>query len=227
MKDERLGFRIITEIERIPRETYESLMGITTGNVCDAMDRSGAMSWQIKPVEPAMKCVGTAITVKARPRDNLMVYKALDIAQPGDVIVVALGNYTGASTWGDLTSLIGKQKSIAGMVTDGLVRDTVGIREVGLPVFARGSVPSSPFKDGPGEINVPVQCGGIVVRPGDIVFGDVDGVVVIPREHASEVVKKALEIDASEVEKVKSIKAGHLIPDSIDGRLKELGYRID
>ena len=143
------------------------------------------------------------------------------------VIVVALGDYTGAATWGDLTSLIGKQKGIAGTVTDGLVRDTAGIREVGLLVFARGSIPSSPFKDGPGEINVPLQCGGIVVRPGDIIFGDADGVVVIPREHASKVVKKAVEIDASEVEKVKSIKAGHLIPDSIDARLKELGYKID
>jgi regulator of RNase E activity RraA len=225
--EEKLGFRIFTKVNRVSREKFEKLMQVTTGNVCDAMDRFGAMDYQVKPVDPTMKCIGTAVTLKGRPCDNLIVYKALEIAQPGDVIVIGLYNYTINSTWGDLTSLIAKQKNLAGMVTDGLVRDVFGIKEVGLPVFSRGSVPTSPFKDGPGEVNVPITCGGAMVRPGDIVFGDVDGVVVIPPEHVDQIVKKALQIAADEEKKVKDIKSGKLIPDWVEKTLKEKGYVID
>ena len=222
--EEKLGLRVFTKVSRTPREKFEKLMKVTTGNVCDAMDRFGAMDYHIKPIDPMMKCVGTAITVKARPCDNLIVYKALEIAQPGDIIVIGIYNYTASSTWGDLTSLIGKQKGLAGMVTDGLVRDVFGIKEVGLPVFSRGSIPTSPFKDGPGEVNVPITCGGISVRPGDILFGDVDGVVVISQENVDQVVRRAMEIAAEEEKKVKDIKSGHLIPDWVEKTLKERGY---
>jgi regulator of RNase E activity RraA len=225
--EEKLGLRVFTKVNRVPREKFEKLMQVTTGNVCDAMDRFGSMEYQIKPVDPGMKCVGSAITVKARPCDNLIVYKALEIAQPGDIIVIGIYNYTVSSTWGDLTSLIGKEKCLAGMVTDGLVRDIFGIKEVGLPVFSRGSIPTSPFKDGPGEVNGPITCGGISVRPGDIIFGDVDGVVVIPQENVDQVVRRALEIAVEEEKKVKDIKSGHLIPDWVGKILKERGYIID
>ena len=224
--EEKLGLRVFTKVNRVPRERFEKLMGVTTGNVCDAMDRFGAMDYQIKPVDPKMKCVGTAIIVKARPCDNLIVYKALEIAQPGDVIVIGIYNYTASSTWGDLTSLIGKEKGLAGMVTDGLVRDVFGIKEVGLPVFSRGSIPTSPFKDGPGEVNVPITCGGVLIRPGDIIFGDVDGVVVIPQENVDQVVRKALQIGVDEEKKVKDIKSGKLIPDWVEKTLKEKGFVI-
>lgn len=225
--EEKFGLRIFTKVNRVSRERFKKLMEVTTGNVCDAMDRFGAMDYQIKPVDSGMKCVGTAITVKARPCDNLIVYKALEISQPGDVIVIGIYNYTASSTWGDLTSLIGKEKGLAGMVTDGLVRDVFGIKEVGLPVFSRGSIPTSPFKDGPGEVNVPITCGGIFVRPGDIIFGDVDGVVVIPQENVDQVVRRAFEIAAEEEKKVKDIKSGHLIPDWVERSLKEKGFIVD
>jgi regulator of RNase E activity RraA len=225
--EEKFGFRIFTKINRIPREQFEMLMEVTTGNVCDAMDRFGAMDYQIKPIDPSMKCIGTAITVKARPCDNLIVYKALEIAQSGDVIVIGIYNYTSNSTWGDLTSLIAKKKGLAGMVTDGLVRDALGIKKVGLPVFSRGSVPTSPFKDGPGEINVPITCGGVFVRPGDIIFGDIDGVVVIPQENVLQVVRKALEIAREEEKKIEDIHSGHLIPEWVEKTLRERGYVIE
>jgi 4-hydroxy-4-methyl-2-oxoglutarate aldolase len=114
----------------------------------------------------------------------------------------------------------------AGMVTDGLVRDIFGIKEVGLPVFSRGSIPTSPFKDGPGEVNVPITCGGAVVRPGDIIFGDVDGVVVIPLEYVDQIVQKALQVAVDEEKKVKDIKSGKLIPDWVEKTLKEKGFVI-
>lgn len=225
-ENQKLGLRIFTKVDRVPRKRFERLLEVTTGNVCDAMGRCGAMHYEIKPLAPGFKCVGTAVTVKARPCDNLLVYKALEIAQPGDVIVIETSDFTGRSTWGDLTSLIAKERGLAGMVTDGLVRDSIGIQKVGFPVFARGTSPNSPFKDGPGEVNVPVSCGGVVVRPGDIVFGDVDGVVVIPKEHVDRVVLRALEISRDEEEKVENIKAGHHIPDWVEAALEEKGYVI-
>ncbi len=227
MTQQKLGRRIVTRIDRVPRDRFEKLMQVTTGNACDAMDRFGAMDYRIKPVHPSMKCVGTAVTVKARPCDNLIIYKALEVAEPGDVIVIGLGGFTGNAVWGDITSLIGRKKNLAGMVTDGLVRDTPGIEEVGLPVFAMGAVPSSPFKDGQGEVNVPITCGGITVMPGDIVLGDADGVAVVPAAHIDAVTRRALEIVAEEERKIAAIEAGHLIPDWVDPKLRELGYELD
>ncbi len=226
MKEEKIGFRVYTKIDRVSKERYEKLMKVTTGNVCDAMDRFGAMNYQIKPVDPNMKCVGTAITVKTRPCDNMLVYKALEIAKPGDVIVIGIYEYTTNSVMGDLTSLIAKERGLAGMVTDGLVRDSIGIKEVGLPVFSKGSIPSSPYKDGPGEVNVPIVCGGVTVNPGDIIFGDIDGVVVIPKQNIDQVVSKAIEISLNEEEKVKNIKAGNHIPDWVGKKLTEKNYMI-
>lgn len=226
MKKEKIGYRIYTKVDRLDRKRFEKLLKVTTGNVCDAMNRFGAMDYQIKPVDPDMKFVGTAITVKNRPCDNLLLYKALDIAKPGDVIVIGNYNYTTNAVLGDLTSLIAREKKLAGIVTDGLGRDTKGIKEVGLPVFLRGSTPSSPYKDGPGEVNVPIVCGGVVVNPGDIIFGDVDGVVVVPKKNVDQVVSKATEIALNEEVKVKDIKAGNFIPDWVEKKLKEEKYMI-
>jgi regulator of RNase E activity RraA len=223
-EEERIGYRIEGLRNRVSQEVYGRLLEASSGNVCDAMGRFGAMDYRIKPVDPAMKCVGTAITVKSRPCDNLIVYKALDMAQAGDVIVIGTGRFTGASVWGDLTSLIAREKRLSGMVTDGLVRDTAGIKDVGIPVFASGSIPSSPFKDGPGEINVPISCGGVTVEPGDIIFGDVDGVLVIPQGGVKEIASQALAIAAKEASKTEEILSGKLIPDWVNDKLKDLGY---
>lgn len=224
---EKLGYRIKESSEKPSKELVKKFKGYPTGNVVDAMDRTGAMNYKIKPVDSSMKMVGVALTVKARPCDNLIIYKALEMAEDGDVLVITNGEYTGASTWGDLTSMIGAQKKIAGMVTDGLIRDIQGISEVGLPVYAQGSSPNSPFKDGPGEINFTISCGGVVVNPGDIIVGDRDGIVVVPREIAEEVAAKLPAIAEKEEKIVKDIKSGKLIPDWVPARLSEVGYKIE
>ncbi len=218
-----IGFRVRTKIERAPKHLAERFAKYPTGNIVDAMGRVGAMDPGIKPVGRGMKLAGSALTVRIRACDNLVIYKAMELGQPGDVLVIATGNFQGAATWGDLTSMIAKAKGIVGVVTDGMVRDVDGICQVGLPVFARGATPNSPFKDGQGEVNFTVSCGGVTVRPGDILVGDGDGVVVIPREDWDEVLKGVAKVAEKESQTVANIQAGKLIPDWVAKTLAERG----
>lgn len=218
-----IGFRVRTKIQRAPRSLVDQLAKYPTGNIVDAMGRFGAMDHRVKPVGPGMKLAGSALTVRIRACDNLVIYKALELAQPGDVLVIATNNYEGAATWGDLTSMIARAKGAVGMVTDGMVRDMAGICEVGLPVFARGATPNSPFKDGQGEVNFPVACGGMPIRPGDILVGDGDGVVVIPREEGDEALKAVAKVVEKEEQTIANIRAGKLIPDWVAKTLAERG----
>lgn len=218
-----IGFRVRTKIERAPKHLTEQFAKYPTGNIVDAMGRFGAMDPGVKPVGPGMKFTGSAVTVRIRACDNLVIYKALELAQPGDVLVIATNNFQGAATWGDLTSMIAKAKGVAAMVTDGMVRDVEGICQVGVPVFARGATPNSPFKDGQGEVNFTVSCGGLAVRPGDILVGDGDGVVVVPREEWDEVLKGVAKILEKENQTVANIQAGKVIPDWVAKTLAERG----
>ena len=218
--------RVKVDMPRPDRSLFKAFEGATTGNVADAMNRVGAMDYRIKPVGAGMRCIGPALTIRIRPCDNLIIYKALEIAQPGDVLLIATSEFETSATWGDLTSMISLKKGLAGMVTDGHVRDAEGIREVGFPIFSRGVMPNSPFKDGPGEINFPVSCGGLPVHPGDIIFGDDDGVVVIPQEDFPQVAEKVPTILEKEAKTVKAIENGQLIPDWVAPLLAEKEFEI-
>ena len=148
--------------------------------------------------------VGPALTVKARAGDNLFLHQALDMAQPGDVIVVSNDEDTTRSIMGEIMFTYAKyQKKLGGLVIDGPVRDVDALREMDLPVYATGSTPDGPHKEGPGEVNVPISCGGISVHPGDIIVADADGIIVVPLKDTPEVleaVKKFHEQDAAKVE---------------------------
>lgn len=207
------GWTIVTDYDKPPADLVDRFRNAETGPVGDALGRSAAMHASIKPVFDC-RCVGTAVTVRTRPCDNLANYVALNIAGPGDVIVVGVGGYDGHSVWGDITSEIAHTKGLAGFVTDGMVRDVAGLKSVGLPVFARGLTPNSPHKDGPAEVNVPIVCGGVSVHPGDIIVGDADGVVVVPKPRAAEVADAADAIVAKEEGIRASIRANSGLPDS-------------
>ncbi|NLY50921.1 MAG: RraA family protein [Firmicutes bacterium] len=187
-----IGFRVYMSFERLPRTVVDGFKEIATPNIGDSMGRFYAMHPRVKNIgRPGSKLVGSALTVKAAPGDNLMVHKAIDIAQEGDVIVVATGGDLSHSMLGEIMCRLAALRGIRGFVLDGAVRDVAAIRELGFPVFAAGSTPGGPYKNGPGEINVPVSCGGVVVNPGDVVVGDDDGVMIIPRQEAEEVLAKA------------------------------------
>jgi 4-hydroxy-4-methyl-2-oxoglutarate aldolase len=179
-------------IERPSASLLARFAGLPSGFVTDAMNGTGSMHHRIKPVDPAMSFCGTAVTALCPPMDNLAVMAALDFVQPGDVIVVGTQSAEAAGIIGDLWAFGAKARGVVALVTDGLVRDVPGLLKAGLPVFAIGHSPNSGFRNGPGTVNLPITCGGIAVEPGDIVVGDRDGVVVVPRLQA-EVVAERLE----------------------------------
>ena len=220
------GFRIHQSTPRPGEALLQAFRNIPTGQVCDAMDRLGALDWRIKPLSPESALCGPALTVRTRPGDNLMVWKAVDVAQPGDVLVIATYGHTVTSTFGEFVVKAARAKGVAGIVCDGMCRDLSGIRAAGLPTFVLGASPAAPGKDGPGEIGGRVSCGGVVVEAGDIVVGDEDGVVVVPLADGRAV---ALALDAvrqKEASMQANLDAGQLIPGWVDKRLAELGCEL-
>lgn len=182
---------IVREFTRPEPQVAKGFEGIPTGVISDAMGRTGSMAAEIKPIWPRAKLVGPALTVRTFPADNLMIHKAVTLAKPGDVLVVNAGGYKDTAVFGDLLGFSCKVHGIAGVVIDGASRDAEGTASIGFPVFARAVLPMGPFKDSPGAINMPLSCGGVAVRPGDIIVGDADGVVVVPVECAADVLSKA------------------------------------
>lgn len=223
----RFGFTIRLDFERPEPSLVEGFRGAATGNLGDALGRSAAMSARIKPVTPAASTFcGVALTLRARPADNLLVWKALDMARPGDVLVIATGGYEEHACLGDLLARVAAARGVAAVVTDGAVRDADGLAEVGMPVFAAAVTPNSPQKDGPGDLNLPVTCGGQVVEPGDILVGDRDGVVVVPRREAAAALSELQRVQANERERLAQIARGELIPGWVDAALAERQARM-
>jgi regulator of RNase E activity RraA len=178
--------------------------------------------------DPELRLVGPACTVKVYPGDNLMVHKALDIARPGDVVVIDTSSSMMTAVLGDLVSTKAKYRGIAGFVVDGLIRDLPGILGLGdMPVFARGVTPHGPMQRGPGELNYPISAGGIVVHPGDIVAADLNGVVVVPRENAEDVLRQLRDRRAQEADYVAGVAQGNFSNTWVDVILEGEGVFAD
>lgn len=217
MSDAKL--RIRPNFERPPMATVDAFKDSQTGHVVDAMGRRGALEAGIKPQTTAAKFSGTALTVWTVPRDNLAPYAAIKFATPGDVLVIATGGSDEASVFGDIAVGMAKNSGIAAVVTDGLVRDVEGLEAVGIPVFARGLSPNSPFKNGPGEIGGKVAIGRVAIEAGDIVIGDRDGVVVVPRENADAILGRMSTVLEKERSMEASVAAGTRYPGWLDDTL--------
>lgn len=210
------GFRIKRHISRPAQSIVFGLARFPTAELADLMNRIYSMDAGVKNHINNNSIAGSACTVRVFAGDNLMVHKALDIAQPGDVIVVGTGGKSPNAIMGDLVSTKASHRSIAGFVIDGLIRDVIGIKKVGMPIFCRGITPIGPFHRGPGEINYPVSCGGVVVNPGDIIVGDADGVVVVPRESGTDILEKAIKRQQAQNGYVKSVKGGEFSNEWVD-----------
>ena len=207
----------------------EAFAGAPTGNVVDAMDGVGALEYSIKPLEaPSTPMVGVALTCDCGPGDNLALFGAMSVAKPGDVLVAAAGGYKGAAVTGDLMLGMMRNIGVAGFVTDGLVRDIAGILAVGLPVFCAGVSPNSPVRNGPGTVGEPVYVGGLRIESGDIVIGDRDGIVVVPRSRAAAVLEALSRVRESEAAIEAKIRDGLRIPDFVAGPLaSDRVHRLD
>ncbi len=206
---EGAGFRIFTNVERPDRALVERFRGIPSSNINDMMNRLYNTDASIKSLNH-LPMLGTAITVRVPLGDNLMFHRALDIAQPGDVLVVDGGGCMERSLAGEIMITYAEKKGLAGIVVNGALRDLDGILRSSMPVYAKGITPQGPFKNGPGEINVPVCCCGVVVLPGDILVGDLDGVVVIRKDDAPYIIDKAQEKLAKETKKLSAYAEGRV-----------------
>jgi 4-hydroxy-4-methyl-2-oxoglutarate aldolase len=198
-------------------ELVTALTGATTGHLVDAMGGNGALDWRIKPLGDAVpNFCGIAVTCDAGPADNLAVFGALDVGQPGEVVIAATGGHLAAAVIGDLVVGMARNCGLVAIVTDGSVRDAAGILAVGLPVYCAGVSPNSPARNGPGSVGLPIIVGGVAVASGDIVIGDRDGVVVIPRLMAAQVVAKLAEVRAAEEALEAKVKAGLRLPEFVE-----------
>ena len=195
-----IGNRIYTKFERPAPELVEAFRGLPSSNINDEMNRLYCMHDYIRLLNPdkARPLLGVAFTVKVPLGDNLFFHQALDMAQPGDVIVVDGGSGCNRSLAGEIMLRFSDRKGLAGIVADGCLRDLDGIEQLSMPIYAKGITPQGPWKNGPGEINVPIACGGQVVFPGDILVGDKDGIVVIRRQDAALVAEVAQKKKAGE-----------------------------
>ena len=216
------GFRVLTDVPRTPPELVEALRGKASSDVSDAMGRFYAMDPGIVSRTGLPLC-GVAVTVNARPGDNLMLHKAMELARPGDVLVVCTNGCTTSAVFGDIMGNTAVAAGLGGLVVDGAVRDVEGLKALGLPAYSRSVTPGACDTDGPGEVNVPVSCGGVVVAPGDVVLGDQDGVVVIPREDAAVVLERLAAVEAGVAKRVAAIQAGELFKPEIDATLRRKG----
>ncbi len=224
------GFQVRTDCPRHAPELIARLAKFDTPTISDKLNRLYALDSGIQCLTKADRLAGPVCTVAVYPGDNLMVHKALDIARPGDVIVINARGGSGASSnavLGDLVSTKAKHRGIAGFVVDGLVRDLPGIVEVGIPVFARGTTAVGPLHRGPGEINFPIACGGVVTNPGDIVVADRAGIVVVPNAVATDLADR-LEAGAERAAAyLAAVQGGTFSNAWVDDMLKRTGCLID
>jgi RraA family protein len=200
---------------------------VPVANISDVMMRLTAGGARLRPMHAGSPMAGCALTVKTRPGDNLFVHKALDLAQQGDVVVVDAGGDLTNAIIGELMSGYAASRGIAGIVINGAIRDADTLRKNDFPVYAAGVTHRGPYKDGPGQVNVAVSLDGMVVRPGDIVVGDGDGVLCIPLEQAEAICAAAEEKHAQEEQTIAAIAAGRLDTSWVDAALQRLGFAAE
>lgn len=218
-----IGFRIRNVERRVAGRIVEDFKALPVANVSDCVARMSGFGPEIRPLHRSGALAGTAVTVRSRPGDNLMIHKALDMAGPGDVLVVDAGGDLTNSLMGELMLSYAIKLGLAGVVLNGAVRDLGWIKAHDFPVFAAGVTHRGPYKDGPGEINVPISISGTVVHPGDLILGDDDGVISIGFDDVEEVFKAASRKHDAETRQLAAIEAGTNDRSWVDEALRRHG----
>ena len=201
------------KIERPKESIVKGFADMPTSIVSDVMNRMNVMHAAIKPVQKNVHMAGTAVTIKTMVGDNLATHHGIYHAQAGDVLVVDARGCMEASVWGFLQTTAALCRGLSGIVIDGTIRDVSEIRDSRLPLFCKGATPAGPHKGWGGSINEQIQCGGVPVNPGDIIIGDDDGVVVVPRESAKDILENAKARLETEEEWFKRVKNGERTVD--------------
>lgn len=224
-KDETMpiGFRVRTRFERIRPDLVEAFRTLPVANVSDSMSRLAAGGTRLRPMHRDGVLAGPALTVKTRPGDNLMLHKAIDVALPGDVIVVDAGGDTTNSLMGELMLAYAIGRGVAGFVLYGAIRDAADFLARNLPVFATGITHRGPYREGPGEVGFPIAIEGMTIEPGDLVLGDFDGVVAVPRFNADDVLARTRKKNEAENRQMAETEAGTLDRSWVDEALRKAG----
>ena len=216
------GCVIYKNFTRPSKDVINLFRDLPVANIDDCMNRMAAVDPAIVPMgKPSL--LGPAFTVKVPEGDNLMFHKAMDLAQPGDIVVIDAGGSVHRSIFGELMIHFCKLRKLGGVIVDGSIRDVDAIAAMDFPVYARAVTPNGPYKNGPGEINTPITFGGRPVRPGDIIVGDADGIVVIAQEQAEEIAKATKVITEKEHAIMQAqLKDGTYDRPWVDEKLKEI-----
>ncbi|MBB2896555.1 RraA family protein [Pseudomonas sp. AS2.8] len=203
-----IGFRVLNAQRKVAADWVARYREVPVANVSDSMNRMTAGGSRLRPMHRQGVLAGPALTVKARPGDNLMLHYALDIAEPGDVIVVDAGGDLTNALIGEMMVAYAIKRGVAGIVINGAIRDAANIGSGDFPLFAAGISHRGPYKDGPGEINVPIAIDGMVIEPGDLVIGDDDGLLCVPYDQVAEVYDRASAKHAAEEKQMRQIAEG-------------------
>lgn len=217
------GFRIKLNWDRIDPALVESFKALPVANVSDSMSRICGLGTGMRPMHRSGNLAGAALTVRTRPGDNLMLHKAIDMAQPGDIIVVDAAGDMANSLMGELMLAHAIRRGVKGFVLDGAIRDAEAFLERNIPVFARGVTHRGPYRTGPGEIGLPIAINGTVIEPGDLILGDIDGVVCVPKADAAAIFKAATKKHEAETKQMAETEAGVVNREWVDKVLKEAG----
>lgn len=199
---------VVRDFDRPDRDLVERLGAVATSILSDCMNRMQSLDAGIRPITAGLRFCGPAFTVQSVESDNWGAHQALELAKPGDVLVLAARGGMHSAVWGHVMTVAAKNRGLAGVVIDGCIRDAVENRADTLPIFARGICPAGPHKGWPCNLNVPVSCAGVAVLPGDIIVGDDDGVVVVPAKRAAEVLEESSQRLTTEQDWYRRLEAG-------------------
>lgn len=216
------GFKVLQRKRQVSADTVARFAKLPVANVSDSMSRLTAAGAQLRPMHGGGVLAGPALTVKAPPGDNLMLHKAIALAQPGDVIVMDAGGDLTNALMGEMMLMQATARGVAGVVINGAIRDAAYLRAQHVPVFAAGVTHRGPYKNGPGEINVPIAIAGMVIEPGDLMIGDDDGVLCVPFDQTEAVFKAATAKFDAEQRQIANIQAGTHDASWVDKQLRDL-----
>lgn len=202
------GFCLVRDFERVPAALLKRLGKFPAAIIGDVLGRRSLMAADIRPVNPARRLCGPALTVETRAGDNLMVHAALALARPGDVLVIDAHGDVSTAIMGGLMGLAAEKIGLGGVIIDGALRDRDELFAFKVPYYCKAFTPCGPDKDGPGQVNLPISCGGVTIQPGDAIVGDADGIVVVPRAMAAAAAEAAAVKLASEKKRIVEIKRG-------------------
>lgn len=218
---------IVRRIRRASAEVVRTLGELGVATVHEAQGRTGLMRPYMRPIFPSARVGGNALTVSCQPGDNLMIHAAIELCEAGDVLVVTTTSESTDGMFGELLAVSARAHGAAGLIIDAGVRDVADLTTMNFPVWSKAISAQGTVKSTPGSINVPVVCAGITVHPGDVIVGDVDGVVVVPRPQAPDVARLGNERVAKEQKTRERLRSGELGLDfyGLRAKLAELGVQ--